>query len=171
MHVTERSRGDRRKLAGLMRAESNAKQRDRLRAVALALEGHETLAIAERLGRSRAFVQRWVYAYRDHGLGGIRARKAPGRTPFLTGEEAERFRDRVTRGAQPEDGIATLRGRELQQILEKEFGKLYSLNGVYNLLHRLGFACLEPRPRHPKSDPAAIGRFKRSAPLFSGERS
>ena len=169
MHVTERNRGDRRKLARLINAETNVKQRDRLRAVALALDGRETLAIAEQLGRSRAFVQRWVYVYRDKGIEGIRARKAPGRVPFMTQEEAQCFSDRVNRGAQPEDGTAALRGRELQQILHKEFGKSYSLNGVYNLLHRLGFSCLEPRPRHPKNDLEAMRRFRRGAPLLSGD--
>jgi hypothetical protein len=45
MHIVERNRGDRRKLAKLIDREKGAEQRDRLRAVALALDGHETLAI------------------------------------------------------------------------------------------------------------------------------
>jgi len=92
MHVTERSRGDRRKLVRMIASEKGAKQRDRLRAVALALDGRETLTIAEQLGRSRAFVQRWVYAYRDHGIGGICAKKAPGRVPFWRRSSASRTR-------------------------------------------------------------------------------
>jgi transposase len=50
------------------RQQRDAKQRDRYRAILLALEGHEAPAIGRTLGRSRGFVQRWVYVYRDHGL-------------------------------------------------------------------------------------------------------
>jgi hypothetical protein len=31
-------------------------------------------------------------------------------------------------------------------------------------LHRLGFEPLRPRPRHPKADPAAAERFKKTSP-------
>jgi transposase len=167
MHVVERNRGDCRRLARMIDREKGAEQRDRLRAVALALDGRETLAIAEQIGRSRAFVQRWVYAYRDCGIDGIHARKPPGREPFLSPEQEKRFAERVARGAQPGDGAATLRAKEFRRILKLEFGKAYSMSGVYFLLHRLGFSRLQPRPRHPKNDPAAMRRFRRSAPLFS----
>jgi hypothetical protein len=35
-------------------------------------------------------------------------------------------------------------------------------------LHRLGYACLRPRPKHRKSDPAAQEAFKQALPLLSG---
>jgi hypothetical protein len=39
--------------------------------------------------------------------------------------------------------------------------------GVYALLHRPGYSCLDPRPRHPKSDPksdpAAREEFKKKS--------
>jgi hypothetical protein len=35
---------------------------------------------------------------------------------------------------------------------------------VYNLLRRLGFSCLSPRPRHEKNDPAAMEKFEQDAP-------
>jgi transposase len=167
MHVVERSRGDRRKLAKMIDREKGAHQRDRLRAVALALDGRETLAIAGQLRRSRAFVQRWVYAYRDHGLDAVRARKAPGRRSSLSAAEQRAVVERVTAGAQPSDGVATLRAKEIRRIIKQVSGKAYSISGVYYLLHRLGFSCLQPRPRHPRNDPAAVRRFRRSAPLFS----
>lgn len=167
MHVVERRRGDRRKLAKMIDREKGAHQRDRLRAVALALDGRETLAIAGQLRRSRAFVQRWVYAYRDHGLDGIRARKPPGRPPSLSPAQERAFAARVEDGAQLGDGVSTLRAKQFRRILKLEYGKGYSISGVYNLLHRLGFSRLQPRPRHPRNDPAAMRRFRRSAPLFS----
>ena len=52
-------------------------------------------------------------------------------------------------------------------ILEREFGISYTLDGAYDLLHRLGYSCLKPRPRHERADPAAVEAFKRQAPLLS----
>lgn len=168
MHVTERTRGDRRRIGKLFERERDAEQRDRLRAIALALDGRETLAIAAQLNRSRAFVQRWVYVYRDHGLESVRRRTPPGRQRLLTAEQEKRLAERVRRGAQADDRVTVLRGREFQSILEREFGVMYSLAGVYQVLRRLGFSSLQPRPRHWKQDPAAARDFRKSAPLFCG---
>jgi len=40
--------------------------------------------------------------------------------------------------------------------------RFYRLSGVYALLHRLGYRCLMPRPRHPKADSQAQEAFKKS---------
>ena len=112
MQIVERSRGDRRKLARMIAIEKDAQQRDRLRAVALALDGRETLAIVEQLGRSRAFVQRWAYAYRDGGIGAIRARTAPGRRPFLTPSQERALIDRLVAATKPGANTAALRARD-----------------------------------------------------------
>jgi transposase len=42
----------------------------------------------------------------------------------------------------------------------------YSLDGAYDLLERLGYSCLTPRPLHAKSDPAAMDHFKQNAPFL-----
>ena len=68
MEVQAHSAEDRDQLRRLICKERDADQRDRFRAVALALDGRRTNQIVEMLDRSRAFVQRWVYAYRDGGL-------------------------------------------------------------------------------------------------------
>jgi transposase len=167
MDVVERRAGDREELARLIGAEKNAKQRDRLRAAALAIDGRETEAIVKVLDRSRRFVQRWAYAYRDGGIEAIKVKKQPGRAVTLPQELHEKFAARIDAGPGPEDRACTLRGREVVKLLEREFGVCYSLSGVYDLLHRLGFSSLRPRPKHRKNDPAAMEAFKKSAPLLS----
>jgi hypothetical protein len=72
---------------------------------------------------------------------------------------------RVKASVTPRDGVASLRGLQIQGILDHEFGKTFSLNGIYKLLNRHGFVCLKPRPRHPQQDPAAAKGFKRRAPF------
>ena len=169
MQVRERQVGDVKRLERLIRRERDAKQRDRFRMVLFALRGEEKLRIAELLGVAKGTVENWVYAYRDGGIDALYPGKAPGATPRLTSEQQEAFRQRMLEGPRAEDGVCTLRGKDAVRILNDEFGVDYSLNGVYDLLHRLGFSCLTPRPRHEKNDPAAMEAFKTNAPLLSGE--
>ena len=168
MNVAVRQEGDRERLDGLIAREKNAKQRDRLRAARLALDGKEALAIAGMLGRSRRFVQEWVYAYRDGGIDAIKPGQSGGRPPKLAREKEQAFKARMLGGVTAADGgVCTLRGLEAMKILEQEFGVRYTLDGVYDLLHRLRLSCLVPRPRHRKNDPQVMRQWLDSAPFLS----
>ena len=146
--------------------ERNAKQRDRYRAVWWALRGNSSFWIADKLDRGRASVQRWVYAYRDGGLDAIIVKPRPGRPTKLTKDQTQAFTDRLEAGPTAADGgRCTLRGKDVVRILDQEFGVSYSLQGAYDLLHRLGYCCLTPRPRHRKNDPQAMARWLHQTPL------
>jgi winged helix-turn-helix protein len=86
-----------------------------------------------------------------------------GRPWKLSVPERERLCARLESGPREDDSVCTLRGRDLQRILQKEFGKLYHLNGVYSLLHRLGYSSLMPRPQHRHADPLAQEAFKKNS--------
>lgn len=167
MQVTQRVRGDRDRLAQMIKTERDARRRDRLRAVLMALDGDEARHIADKLGRSRRAVQDWVYRYRDGGLDHIHPPPRPGRPPKLPRQREDELRARLDAGPRPGDGVCTLRGVDVVRILEAEFGVRYSLDGTYDLLGRLGYSCLSPRPRHERHDAAAQQAFRRSAPLLS----
>lgn len=154
-------------LSRLIREATDAKQRDRYRAVELAIAGEETRAIMRMLARSRGFVQRWCYTYRDHGLDAVVAKSPPGPATRLPADQHDVFKQRVLDGPTQADGVCTLRGRDMVRILEEEFGVRYELNGVYDLLHRLNLSVLAPRPQHRKSDPEAMARWVEDAPLLS----
>lgn len=148
--------------------ERNAKQRDRYRAALLALEGLDAPQIARMLGRSRRFVQSWAYAYRDGGIESLQPGRSPGRPVKLPRTQEQAFKARFLGGPTERDGgVCTLRGLDAVRILKEEFGVEYSLDGVYDLLERLGLSCLRPRPRHRKSDPAARAAWLERAPLLS----
>jgi cellobiose phosphorylase len=70
----------------------NAKQRDRFRAVVLALEGKMEPEIRRMLHRSRGFIQRWVYAYRDRGISGLFPQSPPGKPSKLTNLQREQLK-------------------------------------------------------------------------------
>ncbi len=167
INISLRSPDDAHELQHLIRQACDAKQRDRLRAVELAVAGEPTLTIMRMLGRSRGFVQRWCYVYRDHGLDAVKAQSPPGRPTRLPGDQHEAFRQRVLAGPTDEDGVCTLRGREFIGILKKEFGVRYKLSGVYELLHRLNLSVLTPRPRHRKTDEQAMEQWVERAPFLS----
>jgi transposase len=144
----------------------SAKQSDkrlfvRLRVVVLAREGKTAEAIASALGVSRSAVQRWVVRYNADGVDGLADRPRPGQPKLLADDAVDRFRERIEAGPRAEDGVCTLRGSDIQAILEREFGVIHSISGVYALLHRLGYSCLTPRPRHKKADQAAQEDFKK----------
>jgi transposase len=166
MRVSEREPGDVAELERRVRAERHALQRDRYRAVLLALDGQDAPAIAEALGRARRSVQDWAYAYRDGGIDALLPKPRPGRPTKLPREREAELKARLDAGPRPEDGVCTLRGRDVVAILEREFGVSYSLDGAYDLLERLGYSCLTPRPLHERADPAAVGDFKTRAPLL-----
>jgi len=87
----------------------------------------------------------------------------PGATTSrLTSSEQEQLKQRIDAGPTAEDGVCTLRGKDIQRILEDEFGKVRSLGTVYYLLHQLGYSSLVPRPQHRQTDPEAQATYKKS---------
>jgi transposase len=169
MKVNIRQEGDVQRLEQRVRAERDALQRDRCRAVLLALQGKQAPQIAGALGRSRRSVQAWVYAYRDGGIEALRPGKSTGRPSKLPRDREQAFAQRIKAGPTEADGgVCVLRGEDARRILEREFGVAYTLQGVYDLLERLNLSCLVPRPRHRKNDPQVMQQWaEERAPLLS----
>ena len=168
LRVIERAPGDVAELERRAAAERDALRRDRYRAVLLALDGEEAAEIAASLGRARRSVQDWAYAYRDGGIDAVQPARRTGREPRLPRAREAELLGRLDAGPRPEDGVCTLRGRDVVRILEREFLVKYTLAGAYELLERIGYSCLAPRPRHERGDPAEQQRFREHAPLLSG---
>jgi transposase len=167
MDVVPRDGNDLEVLKRLVAKERVARLRDRYRIVWLALQGLEALQIADKVGCSRRTVQQWVYRYRDEGLEALHDRPRTGQPKKLPTTSEAAFRQRLLGGPTEADRVCTLRGKDIQRILADEFDAPYSLQGVYDLLHRLGFSCLAPRPRHRKNDPVAMAAWLSDAPLLS----
>jgi len=168
MHIQERVPGDVMELCRRIRGERDAEQRDRYRVVVLAIEGLETRDIQDQTSRSRGFVQRWAYAYREGGTDALAAQPRGGSAPKLSRELQQRFVERFKAGPTEQDGgVCRLGGKDGVRILQQEFGVAYTLTAVYELLHRNGLSCLRPRPRHRKSDPQAQTQWLERAPFLS----
>lgn len=166
MMVIAFDEGDRQRLEALVRTQNNAKQRDRYRAVLLAMDDLEGDQIAEMIGRSPRFVDEWAGRYRRGGIAALVPKKQRGRKPKLTLEQEAKLRERLDAGPRNGDGVCTLRGKDIVRIIREEFGVIHTLGGIYDVLRRLGYSSLVPRPRHRKNDPAAMQKFEAQAPLL-----
>ena len=167
MKVSWKDASDERRLFELVAVTCNAKQRDRYRVVLVAGRGLgdrpelDREQIAATVGRSRQFVDQWVGRYRKGGVDALVPKRQPGAARRLTGEQEAQLCAMLDAGPPPEEGLAAYNGPILRERIEERFGKVYSLAGVYKLLHRLGYNDLTPRPRHPDTDPAALDAFKK----------
>ncbi len=161
MHVEDRHGVD--ELRGLARKTRDGRVRTRLQALVLAKQEHTAVHTAELLGMSRRMVQKWVRRYNEDGLAGLSDRSGRGRACKLSEAQRLQLQQRIEAGPRDGDSVCTLRGTDIQEILEQEFKVLYHLNGVYALLHRLGYSCLMPRPRHRKTDPKVQATFKKTS--------
>ncbi|MGZ3392267.1 MAG: helix-turn-helix domain-containing protein [Isosphaeraceae bacterium] len=159
--------GDR--LRALIAAEDNAKQRDRYRVVLLAGVGLgdapecQREQIAAAVGRSRQFVDQWVVRYRQGGLALLTPKKQPGARSKLTAQEQQQLVKWLEAGPSEQEKLAAYNGPILREMIQERFGKVYSLNGIYALLHRLGYNDLMPRTTHPDTDPAVLESFKKKS--------
>jgi transposase len=149
-------------LKRLARSERDAKLSKRFQIIVLAIEGYTAPAIARSLGLSRRPCQQWVQRFNEEGLAGLYDKPGRGRPPLLMPEEQTRLKQRIDAGPTESDGVCTLRGKDIQRILEVEFGKVRSLDTVYYLLHQMGYSSLAPRPQHRKANPEAQAAFKKS---------
>jgi transposase len=163
MQVTEHEPLER--LRELMKGQKRVREHRRFRAVVLAREGQTAPQIAGTLGCALRPVQRWIERYNAGGSAALAEGKRSGRPPRLGGDQEPAFRQRLEAGPTDADGgICAFHGQDLRRILETEFKVLLTLSAVYELLHRLGYSRLCPRPRHPEADPDAQAAFKKKRP-------
>ena len=134
--------------------------------VVLALEGRETSEVQKATARSRGFVQRWVYAYRDGGIDALKDKPRGGSVPRIHGENLEKLKARLDAGPTEADKVCRLRGVDVQRIAKEELGTEVSLSAVYRTLETLGYSYLVPRPRHEKQDLEAQRKFKEESAPF-----
>lgn len=130
-------------------------------ALALVLDGRSRSEAAKLCGMDRQTLCDWVHRYAGEGLAGVYDRPRPGRPPGLSPEQEADLARIVEAGPDLEkDGVIRWRRVDLQKVIAEKFGVSLHERSVGRLLRKLGFRRLSPRPRHPKTDPAAQETFK-----------
>jgi transposase len=131
-----------------------------VRIVMHAREGETGAAIAQRLGYTDRAMRKWIRRYNEDGLDGLRDLPRSGRPRRLEPALEEEVRQRLDAGAQPKDGVCTLRGEDVRRILAEADPVRIALP------HRRGLPRHGRRGRDPHSHP----QRRRRQPLPRGAR-
>jgi transposase len=150
-------------LDGFIGKAKSASQRQRLRVIRWAMAGLTAPEVARQTKLCRRQVQNWVRRFNARGLAGLKDEPGRGRPCPLSAEQQVAFQARLAAPPTPPDNVCTLRGSDIQRILQQEFGVLRKLSSVYYLLHSLGYSSLVPRPRHVQADSARQELFKKAS--------
>jgi transposase len=151
------------KLQTLYRSEKDARLARRIHGVYLAAKGLSCTQIMTITGTARRTIQQWIHKYNQQGIDGLKDKPRPGQPTKLPHRDELRFCKRIEAGPTLKDGVSVLNGPTLRRILERDFGVLYSTQGLYDLLHRLGYSRLYPRPQHEKADPQLQQELKKTS--------
>jgi transposase len=147
------------------RMEKDARLARRIQGICLVQTGRSCPEIMAITGAARRTIQQWVAKYNQGGLDELCDKPRSGQPTKLPRDREEEFRRRLDQGPTLDDGVSVLNGPAIQRILEREFGQIYTLWGVHDLLHRLGYSYLCPRPQHEQADPIAQEAFKKTSPM------
>ena len=153
-------------LQRLYRTQTNARLARRIQGVYLAKMGLACPQIMKITGCARRTVQQWLAKYNKGGLDELSEKPRPGQPTKLPRHREQEFCRRLETGPTKKDGVSVLNGPAIHRILEREFGVLYSVQGLYDFLHRLGYSCLCPRPQHEQADRQAQETFKKNSPKY-----
>jgi transposase len=160
------------RLDRLFRATNDRKLRDRLQIVLMAHRGRARQDIAADLGVHRKTVTRWLNAYCDAGLDGLRPRKAPGKPGTLPASLAADVRRWVIEGP-AKQGLdrANWTHEELADHLRKTKGIQTSRSAVQRFCAKIDIRLYRPTYRHERGDPAKQARAREDlAELGKGRR-
>ena len=152
-----------RELQTLYRTETHPRLARRIQAVWLACKGRTCPEIMDITGARRRTVQQWIARYNRGGIEELLDKPRSGRPALLSTKNEKRLARLIEAGPTDADEVSVFTGPAVGDLVEREFGVLYSLRGIERLLGRLGFSYLAPRPRHEKTDPQVQEEFKKTS--------
>lgn len=160
------------RLDALFRSTDDHKLRHRLQIVLMAHRGRGRQDIAADLGIHRRTVTRWVNAYCEAGLDGLRPKTAKGKPSPITPSLADEVRTWVIEGP-AEQGLdrANWTHEELADHLKKTKGILTSRSAVQRFRSKIGIRLYRPTYRHDRGDPVEQAKARQEiAELGNGRR-
>jgi transposase len=138
----------------------------RMLALALVLEGASRSDAAKSAGMDRQTLRDWVHRYNEQGLAGLSDKTGDvGPKPLLSPQQEAEVAEWVRRGPDlAEHGVVRWRRADLARAIAAKFGVVLAERSMSDVLRRMGFRRLVPRPRHPGHDAAAQASFKATSP-------
>ena len=146
-----------------------AKSRDagqvrRLLALAMILEGVSRGSAAAQNGMDRQTLRDWVIRYNALGIAGLLSRHGGGRKAVLSEAQMAELLALVVKGPDRErDRVVRWRCVDLRDEVERRFEVRVHENTIGAWLRQMKLTRLQPRPFHPRKDPAAQEAFKKTS--------
>jgi transposase len=108
--------------------------------------GKSVSDIARKLGISRTSVYEWLRSFMVEGESGLKPTWKGGRPPKLTGTQKKRLAELVKAGPMAAGFLAGgWNSALIQELIRREFGVLYNVHYVCDLLKGLGFSLQKAR--------------------------
>jgi transposase len=149
------------RLESEFRATDDRKLRDRLQIVLLAHRGRMHKDIAADLAVNRKTVQRWLNAFLERGLDGLRPRKAPGKTGNIPADLADEIKSWVI-GGPASVGLdrANWTYEEIAGHLKTAKGVRTSRSAAQRFCAKIGVRPYRPTYRYLRGNPAKQEKAK-----------
>jgi transposase len=151
-------------LRGLAAKSHDGAQVRRLLALAFVLDGQSREEAARRAGMDRQTLRDWVHRYNAEGVSGLMSVRSGGHPASLTCAQMAERKALTIEGPDPEKHkVVRWRCVDLRDEVARRFEITVSERTIGRWLRELGMARLQPRPFHPKKDPAAQEDFKKNS--------
>ena len=114
------------------------------------------------LGVGSSSVRRWVHAFNQRGLAGLRRKPHPGKTPRLSREQKRQLFEDVLRD--PWDlgyGFGMWTAKTVRHHIQRRFRVSLGERQVNRILHEIGLSLQKPATADPRQEKGRKRRFRR----------
>jgi transposase len=121
---------------------------------------HGITKVAEIYDISRTTLTDWIKNFKAGSLAGLKPKAKKPRS-FIQGEQLE-----IVKKWLEQDSTITI--KELKIKIEEELKIEMCMSSAHNLIKRLGFSYITPRPKHYKKDDSKETEFKKKSSTENG---
>lgn len=125
---------------------------DRIKCILWLDKGYSYSEIAELLMIDETTIRRWYKTFQEKGMNGLLKDDYKGSEPYLCKAQQEELITHL-------ETTICLSAKEVCQYVKEKYGLKYSVKGMTNLLHRLGFVYKKPKHLPSKADRKAQEEF------------
>lgn len=147
----------------LSRKKGNHREKVRYLAFAHIREGKSFTEAAKMVRVELRTLMNWVRKFRKEGIEGLQDKLGRGGAkPYIPRSKQEEFKQSVLELQKSRPG-GRVRGTDVIDMIERDYGHRPSLSAVYETLKRVGLVWITGRSKHPKSNEEAQLAFKKSS--------
>ncbi len=141
--------------------ESCPRVRQRLLGLYNLLIGKNRIEASRSVGRNPEWLRSWVLRYDEGGYENLFDKPRPGQKKYLTEDEEKKLVSLILQLQDDRSG-GRITGKEINELIKKEFKVEFKKSGLYDLLERIGMSWVSSRSKHPKSNPKQQENFKKT---------